>query len=144
MKYTFSVASSTGDLPAGTLVATRDNVMAILGRGSNPATEGPRGMPTDMVGKVVNASSNYVRVDFPAETNVRIYHDRVYILTAVGNRAITKTIKWHGETLGALKEFIEQLEAEGADDNTKFLGDEHLHIMVELPLATKPKPDVEF
>lgn len=145
MKYTFSVASSTEALPVGTLVATRDNVMAILGRGSNPATEKPRGFSTEMIGKVIDVASSHVRADFPSQTGVRLYPDRLYILTPVGNRAITKTIKWHGTNVGELEDFLEQLHLEGGTRETEFhtIGGEHLHIHVELPLATKPEPEEE-
>lgn len=56
---------------------------------------------------------------------------------------LTKTMKWHGKTLGALEKFCEQARVEGGDDDTKLNPDDlkHVALVVRLPLATKPQVD---
>lgn len=81
---------------------------------------------------------DYYRVTFDGNGGTGRYHVNHLVFLAPPHSPYQKKLKWHGNTVGELRQFMVQLEREGVSDDVEFLniGAQHLHITVPLPLAT--------
>ena len=79
---------------------------------------------------------DYAVVDFGSNSRVNIHVNALAFLTKEKN-PLEKKLRWHGETVGALRAFVDQLAREGVLDDVKFLNRNHVSITVPLPLATE-------
>jgi hypothetical protein len=93
-------------------------------------------------GKVVSVNQDrfHVWVLWPFGKGDPHRHPFRELMLVKEDMGLTKTMKWSGKTLGALEKFVEQVRVEGGDEDTVLNPGkpEHVGIVVELPLATKP------
>lgn len=88
-------------------------------------------------GKVVSVDGSFIYAVWPKNPEPK-RHRRTE-LWLVEKDPFLKSIKWAGNTFGALEDFVEQAKREGVGRSAilnESPREEHVHIRVELPLAT--------